>query len=323
MHRAGRGFDSRRLHVVHASVVSTASTRPLYGRGAGSTPAGGSASQRTLVAQRTRAPPCEGGGRWFESSRCTPARPLTRRSWCCGGGDSTTGTAPEAPVPRAARAAAEPGSARREPPRSVVAMRGRSSSGQSTGAPLRRGPFESGRPLSLEGPWCNGKHGELQPRWSGFDSWGACCISPNTTRRGPERLGYLMDRGSLGSHAVRSRDPTAHHDHDTSKHCGPEGSGYRLRIDRTRVRVPPGALRAPVAQWVEQFRASHTTAAASSPLRGPDWSGYRGRAPGVRREVASSSLARGGRAAPVAQSHIRPTPHDRGFHREEGVRCPT
>jgi hypothetical protein len=35
------GFDSRRLHLP-ASVVSTASTRPLYGRGAGSTPAGGS-----------------------------------------------------------------------------------------------------------------------------------------------------------------------------------------------------------------------------------------------------------------------------------------
>ena len=34
------GFESRRLH--QASVVSTASTRPLYGRGAGSTPAGGS-----------------------------------------------------------------------------------------------------------------------------------------------------------------------------------------------------------------------------------------------------------------------------------------
>ena len=40
LHRAGRGFDSHRLH--QASVVSTASTRPLYGRGAGSTPAGGS-----------------------------------------------------------------------------------------------------------------------------------------------------------------------------------------------------------------------------------------------------------------------------------------
>ena len=72
----------------HASVVSTASTRPLYGRGAGSNPAGGSLSQHwprsaragrspappcrtahTPVAQRNRAPSCDGGGRWFESSR--------------------------------------------------------------------------------------------------------------------------------------------------------------------------------------------------------------------------------------------------------------
>ena len=41
------GFDSRRLH--RASVVSTASTRPLYGRGAGSTPAGGSSRGRSSV----------------------------------------------------------------------------------------------------------------------------------------------------------------------------------------------------------------------------------------------------------------------------------
>src|SRR5437764_200729 len=41
-------FESDRLHF--ASVVSTASTRPLYGRGAGSTPAGG--SLHTPVAQR-------------------------------------------------------------------------------------------------------------------------------------------------------------------------------------------------------------------------------------------------------------------------------
>ena len=192
LHRAGRGFDSHRLHAVHASVVSTASTRLLYGRGAGSTPAGG--SSQTPVAQRTRALPCEGRGRWFESSRAY--------------------------------------------------SRGRSSSGKSTGAPLRRGPFEPGRPLSSlpEGPWCNGKHGELQPRWSGFDSWGACSFHRHTTRRGPERLGYLMDRGLLpeprGSKPRPDRTPRPRrHSAD-----GPEGSGYRLRIDRSRVRVPPGAL---------------------------------------------------------------------------------
>jgi hypothetical protein len=45
--------------------VSTASTRPLYGRGAGSTPAEGSHARSS----EERAPSCDGGGRWFESSR--------------------------------------------------------------------------------------------------------------------------------------------------------------------------------------------------------------------------------------------------------------
>ena len=44
------GFDSHRLH--QASVVSTASTRPLYGRSAGSTPAGGSLASLTGVGLR-------------------------------------------------------------------------------------------------------------------------------------------------------------------------------------------------------------------------------------------------------------------------------
>src|SRR4051812_11993125 len=39
-HAGGRGFESR--PPTFASVVSTAGTRPLYGRSAGSTPAGGS-----------------------------------------------------------------------------------------------------------------------------------------------------------------------------------------------------------------------------------------------------------------------------------------
>ena len=56
---------------LHASVVSTASTRPLYGRGAGSIPAGGSLHARS---SEDRAPLCDGGGRWFESSRAYHVR---------------------------------------------------------------------------------------------------------------------------------------------------------------------------------------------------------------------------------------------------------
>jgi hypothetical protein len=84
-----------------------ASTRPLYGRGAGSTPAGGStAYARSSV---DRALPCDGSGRWFDSSRAyhfadvaqreehrsaTPGRPVRSGS-----------SAPQARGVRAARRA--------------------------------------------------------------------------------------------------------------------------------------------------------------------------------------------------------------------------
>ena len=104
LQRGRCGFESHRLHCfLDASVVSTASTRPLYGRGAGSTPAGGS---RTTNARSSveRALLCDGRGRWFDSSRACftrmelrgksagapprrgpfdPGRPLTD-SWCNG-----------------------------------------------------------------------------------------------------------------------------------------------------------------------------------------------------------------------------------------------
>ena len=99
------------------------------------------------------------------------------------------------------------------------------------GRPVRSGSS------ALEGLWCKRKHGELQPRWSGFDPWQACFF---IDRRGPERLGYLGKAASTA--AVQIRDPTAHHDRDVRPAAGRNGSGYRLLIDRSRVRVPPGAL---------------------------------------------------------------------------------
>ena len=56
-------FETCRLHL--ASVVSTASTRPLYGRGAGSTPAGGSSDARSSVESTALIRQA----RWFDSSR--------------------------------------------------------------------------------------------------------------------------------------------------------------------------------------------------------------------------------------------------------------
>jgi hypothetical protein len=88
---------------IFASVVSTASTRPLYGRGVGSNPSGGSCS-------------CADVAQTEEHRGATPGRPVR--------------------------------------------------SGSS----------------ALEGLWCKRKHGELQPRWSGFDPWQACSIHREETR---------------------------------------------------------------------------------------------------------------------------------------------
>src|SRR3954451_7295089 len=58
---------------------------------------------------------------------------------------------------------------------------------------------------------------------------------------------------------------------------------YRLLIDRSQVRVLPGALHAPVAQLAEQFGRHHMTAAKHRhhmhrrrpcPGRGPEGVGY-------------------------------------------------
>ena len=154
------------VSTLFASVVSTASTRPLYGRGVGSNPAGGSSSYADVAQTEEQLSQVELGA--------TPGRPV-----------------------------------------------------------------RSGSP-ALEGLWCKRQHGELQPRWSGFDPWQACFTHD---RRGPERLGYLVRAVAHPcAVAVRLRVPTASHDRDVLPCCGPDGSGYRLLIDRSRVRVPLGAL---------------------------------------------------------------------------------
>jgi hypothetical protein len=99
LHRGHSGFDSRRLHL--ASVVSTASTRPLYGRGAGSTPAGGSSDARSSADERCPATAEDAGstpaGRVHadvaqsaEHRAANPGRPVRSGSsaltgpWCNG-----------------------------------------------------------------------------------------------------------------------------------------------------------------------------------------------------------------------------------------------
>ena len=60
-------------------------------------------------------------------------------------------------------------------------------------------------------------------------------------RRGPERLGYLW---KIGLQAVRFNPASRPHltTATSTPAAGRISSGYRLLIDRSRVRVPPGAL---------------------------------------------------------------------------------
>ena len=200
------GFDSRRLHS-HASVVSTASTRPLYGRGAGSTPAGG--SFRTPVAQR--------------NERC-PA---------------TAEDAGSIPAGRIHADVAHPEEHRVASPE----------------RPVRDGSS------ALEDSWCNGSTPSSNLGGPGSIP-GESAARP---RRGPERVGYLMERRAQAL-AVRRRGPdrTPRPRHSKAA-AGPDG--FRLSTNASTGRgfeSRPEPERAPVAQLVEQFRASTTTAAARS-----------------------------------------------------------
>ena len=168
-----RRFDSCRLHPCLRSV--NGSTRPLYGRGAGSIPAGGFSR---LDARSS-----------VESTALIRQRPLVRL---------------------------QPG-----------ASRGRSSVGRASGR--HPGEARSIRVVRSLGPWCNREHGELQPRWSGFESWRAC-----SSRAEVARLSGTA--GSTPASELRA------HDRDVCSAAGRNGSGYRLLIDRSRVRVPLGAL---------------------------------------------------------------------------------
>jgi hypothetical protein len=258
------GFDSRRLHFRRSRKCPrrrkaarttpplslrrkkrlrsvNGSTRPLYGRSAGSTPAGGSlaslsggGSRRRLAplsvllptGRATRhCPACiqalsDASGnreldarssvestalirqaRWFDSSR---AHSLP---WPASGYRRRSPPRRLASLTALLRAARAPQhcSARiqtlSDAPRNREAC-GRSSDGRAPG----RHPEEarSIRVVRSRGPWCNRKHRELQPRGSGFESWRTC-------RRGPERLGYLVravaTSGRCGSTPLPDRTP--------------------------------------------------------------------------------------------------------------------
>ena len=128
--------------------------------------------------------------------------------------------------------------------------RGRSSEGRAPGR--HPGEARSIRVVRFTGPWCNGSTTSSNLVGPGSTPGGPAA---SKDRRGPKRLGYLYGRAAFGAVRFRRRAPTARHDRDVRPAAGRNGSGYRLLIDRSRVRVPPGAPHAPVAQLAEQFRA--------------------------------------------------------------------
>ena len=87
--------------------------------------------------------------------------------------------------------------------------------------------------------------------------------------------------------------------------AGRNSSGYRLLIDRSRVRIPPGASPCSGSSVAEQFPVCvHHDRSSAHPHGNPAAGRSRtvlGRAPGASREVAGSSPARPPRR-PVAQS---------------------
>jgi hypothetical protein len=188
-----------------------ASTRPLYGRGAGSTPAGGSCC--TPVAQwRER---CSATA---EAAGSTPAgRTPARNPARLARYDDSSGSRP--PDGRSGRDG-------RNPPRRRMKAR------VASPCWLRRLPRAGLRFLKVRGVTA---HGELQPRRSGFESWRTCF------RRGPERLGYLSVRAASGpcGSTPRTRPHTMTATMVLMRaETGPVIDTY---IDRSRVRIPPGA----------------------------------------------------------------------------------
>jgi hypothetical protein len=158
LHRGGAG--STPAVSTRAFVVSTASTRPLYGRGAGSTPAEGSSDAD--VAQRE------------ERRSATPKRPVRSgpsASQACGVTGSTASS-------------------------------------------------------NLAGPGSN--PGGPAP--------------PTIVAGRSVRVISSVERPPHAAERFDTAIPIAPHDRDVTPAAGRNGAGYRLLIDRSRVRVPPGAF---------------------------------------------------------------------------------
>jgi hypothetical protein len=115
-------------------------------------------------------------------------------------------------------------------------LRGRSSAGRARERHFREA--RSIRVVRFTGLWCKRQHGELQPRRSGFESWRACCQIVSG-RSGSVIWCERAPWCTLRFESASRPHPTTATSHSAA---GRNGSGYRLLIDRSRVRLPPGAL---------------------------------------------------------------------------------
>jgi hypothetical protein len=107
--------------------------------------------------------------------------------------------------------------------------------------------------------------------------------------------------------------------------CGPDRFRLSTTNRRSRVRVPPGASLAPVAQLAEQFRVVTHTTAADSPSagrRGSVISRTEGRPRTSHPAAASLAMPHGGHAGLAGVAFLervtRSSRHDRGIHRPAG-----
>ena len=246
MQRGRCGFESHRLHLR----AGRSAGKPESGateEKAGSRPGPAPARIRLRSVNGKHAP--------FVRPRC--------------GFDSCRGLHFRTPVAqRKERWSATPGAAGSTP--AGRAQCGCGSAGRSPGRPPRRGRSDPGRPLDRSR--ARGVTGARRAPTSPVRVRILASL-PFIDRRGPERLGYLMASGAERSaRAVRNRYPTALHDRGLlPSAAGRRRRRYRLLIDRSQVRLLPGAsLSCPGSSAAEQFGRHPTTAAATFFGRGPE-----------------------------------------------------
>jgi hypothetical protein len=109
--------------------------------------------------------------------------------------------------------------------------------------------------------WCKRKHGELQPRRSGFESWRVCLEARVAGRSGSIIWEGVCCFGSLAAVQVRARP---HATTATPRCCGPATLPLSTPDRQVAGSNPARSIRAPVAQWLEQFGRHTTTAAVPS-----------------------------------------------------------